>query len=112
MLFGLTNAKATDQRAMTIIFHDFLHNLVELYVNDLVLKRKDRENHPYDLSKVFEKLRVHQPKVNPLKCAFLVTSGEFLHFIVQKERIEIDPDEVNTIIQMPPPRNLRESCGL
>ena len=89
MPFGLKNAEATCQRAMTIIFRDFLHNLIECYVDDLVIKTKDRENDPHDLRKVFEKLRQHQLKVNPLKCAFGVTSGKFLGFVVRKEGIEL-----------------------
>jgi len=82
--FGLKNARATYQRAMTIIFRDFLRNVVECYVDDLVVKTKDRENHPHDLRKVFEKLHQHQLKMNPLKCAFGVTSGKFLGFVVRK----------------------------
>ena len=84
---GLKNAGATYQRAMTIIFHDFLHNLSECYINDLVVKTKDRENHPHDLGKVFEKLCAHQLKINPLKCASGFTSGRFLGFVVRKEEI-------------------------
>jgi len=56
MSFGLKNAGATYQRAMTIIFHDSFHNLVECYVDDLVVKTKDRENHPHDLRRVFKRL--------------------------------------------------------
>ena len=91
-----------------MIFRDFLHNLVECYVDDLVVKVKDRENHPHDLRKVFKRLRVHQLKMNRLKCPFEVTSGKPLGFIVRKEGIEIDPDKVKAIIQMPRSRNLRE----
>jgi len=43
MPFGFKNAGATYQRAMTIIVRDFLHNLVECYVDDLVVKTKERE---------------------------------------------------------------------
>jgi len=78
MLFGLKNSRATYQRAMTIIFRDFFHNLMECYVDDLVVKTKERENHPHDLRKVFEKLSMHHLKMNPLKCAFGITSGKFL----------------------------------
>jgi len=55
---------------------------------------------------------MHQLKMNPLKCAFGVTSGKFLGFVARKDGIEIDPDKVKAIIQMPPPRNLRELRGL
>jgi len=75
MPFGLKNAGATYQRAMTIIFHNFFHNLVECYVDDLVVKTKDGENDPHDLRRVFERLRMHQFKMNPLKCAFGVHQG-------------------------------------
>jgi len=112
MSFVLKNVGATYQRAMTILFHDFFHNLVECYVDDLVVKTKDRENHPHDLRRVFERLRMHQLKMNTLKCAFGVTSGKFLGFIILKEGIEIDPNKVKAIIQMPRPRNLRELRGL
>jgi len=107
MSFGLKNAGATYQRVITIIFRDFLHNLVECYVDDLVVKTKDRENHPHDLRKVFEKFHQHQLKMNPFKCAFGVTSGKFLNFVVRKEGIKIHPDKVKAVIQMAPPRNLK-----
>jgi len=80
--FNLKNTGATYQGEMIIIFHDFLHNLVECYVVDLVVKTKDRENYPHGLRKVFEKLCKHQLKINPLKCVFKVTSREFLSFVV------------------------------
>jgi len=59
MPFGLKNVGPTYHRAMTLIFHDFLHNLIECYVDDLVVKTKDRRYHPHGLRKVFEKLHVH-----------------------------------------------------
>ena len=49
MPFGLKNAGATYQRAMTIIFEDMMHNTVECYVDNLVVKTKERENHFDDL---------------------------------------------------------------
>jgi len=73
MPFNLKNVRATYQRAMTIIFPDFFYNLVECYVDDLVVKTKDRENRPHDLRRVFKRLRMHQLKMNPLKCAFGAT---------------------------------------
>jgi len=86
--------------------------LLNVMSMQLVIKAKDRENHPYDLRKVFEKLGQHQLKMNPLKYAFGVTLGKFLGFVVWKKGIEIDLEKVKSIIQMPPPRNLRELRGL
>ncbi|XP_059658707.1 uncharacterized protein LOC132305039 [Cornus florida] len=52
MPFGLKNAGATYQRAMTAIFHNMLHHTVEDYVDDLVVKSKQREDHLQDLRQV------------------------------------------------------------
>ena len=112
MPFGLKNARATYQRAMTIIFNDMLHNIVECYVDDLVVKSRKREHRLMDLRRVFDTLRKHQLKMNPLKCAFGVTSGKFLGFVVRYRGIEIDPTKIKAIREMPPPRNLRELRGL
>ncbi|OMP00330.1 reverse transcriptase [Corchorus capsularis] len=76
--FGLKNAGATYQRAMTAIFHDMLHECVEDYVDDIVVKSKKAADHLTDLRKVFERCRKYNLRMNPLKCAFGVTSGKFL----------------------------------
>ncbi|KAM1243275.1 hypothetical protein ACFX2G_035556 [Malus domestica] len=90
MPFGLKNAGATYQRAMQKIFNDMLHKNVECYVDDVVVKTKKRSDHLKDLRVVFERLRKYNLKMNPLKCAFGVTSGKFLGFIVKHRGIEVD----------------------
>ncbi|KAM1639799.1 hypothetical protein PS2_009829 [Malus domestica] len=90
MPFGLKNAGATYQRAMQNIFNDMLHKNVECYVDDVVVKTKKRSDHLKDLRVVFERLRKYNLKMNPLKCAFGVTSGKFLGFIVKHRGIEVD----------------------
>jgi hypothetical protein len=82
MPFGLKNAGATYQRAMVIIFHDMIHNEVEVYVDDLVVKSKEDEDHINVLRKVFERLKQVNLKLNPSKCVLGVTSGKLLGFII------------------------------
>ncbi|PKU62762.1 hypothetical protein MA16_Dca028736 [Dendrobium catenatum] len=50
--------------------------------------------------------------MNPLKCAFGVSSGKFLGFIVRHRGIEIDPDKIQAIVEMPPPKTLRQLHSL
>ena len=90
MPFGLKNAGVTYQRAMQKIFDNVLHKYVECYVDDLMVKKKRREDHLVDLRSVFNRLRKYQLKMNPCKCAFSVTSRKFLGFIVRHRGIEID----------------------
>ncbi|KAG9449464.1 hypothetical protein H6P81_009429 [Aristolochia fimbriata] len=108
MSFGLKNASATYQRAMQHIFDHFLHKRVECYVDDLVVKTNVWSDHLLDLRAVFERLRRFQLKMNPLKCAFDVTSGKFLGFIVHHRGIGIDQSKIDAIQKMPKPRNISE----
>ena len=82
MPFGLKNASVTYQRAMIAIFHDMVHQELEDYVNDIVVKSRRREEHFHVLRKVFERCRAFKLRMNPLKCAFGVSSGKFLGFLV------------------------------
>ena len=45
MPFGLKNAGATYQCAMTLIFHDYIHKILEAYVDDILAKSTQRKNH-------------------------------------------------------------------
>ena len=45
MPFGLKNARATYQRMATVLLHDMMHNEVEVCVDDMIVKSKDRKNH-------------------------------------------------------------------
>ena len=77
MPFGLKNASATYQRTMMAIFHNMMHRELEDYVDDIVIKSKQRENHVQILSKVFERYRAFKFRMNPLKCAFGVSLRNF-----------------------------------
>jgi ribonuclease HI len=112
MPFGLKNAGATYQHAMTVVLDDLIHQSVECYTDDIVVKIRERQNHQDDLRVVFNRLRKHQLKMNPLKCAFAVKSGVFLGFIVHHRSIEIEPKKIKAILKMPPSQNLSELKSL
>jgi RNase H-like domain found in reverse transcriptase/Reverse transcriptase (RNA-dependent DNA polymerase) len=112
MPFGLKNAGATYQRAMTKIFDDLIHMIVECYVDDLVIKAMSYEEHLRYLEVVFSCLREHALKLNPLKCAFMVSSSKFLVFVVRHRGNEIDPGKIKAIMELPPPKNLKQLRSL
>ena len=112
MPFGLKNAGATYQRAMQKIFDDILHKIVQCYIDDLVVKTRKREEHIRDLRIVFNRLRKYQLKMNPLKCAFGVTSKKFLGFIIRHRGIEVDQSKIDAIQRMPELKNLWELRSL
>jgi len=81
-------------------------------MDDPVVKSKKGLDHLQDLCQMFKRLRKCQPKMNPLKCAFGITSSKFLGFVVRHKGIEIDRAKVRAIQDMQPPRNLKELRGL
>jgi hypothetical protein len=97
MTFGLKNARATYQRAMNLIFHDLVGIIVEVYIDDIVVKSAGLESHLDDLHLAFERMRRFGLKMNPLKCAFGVSAGKFLCFIIHENGIEIDPKKIEAI---------------
>ena len=108
MPFGLKNAGATYQRIMTAIFYDMMHQVLEDYVDDIVMKSKKREEHVQILKKIFERCRAFKLRMNPLKCAFGVSSGKFLGFMVHNRGIDVDPAKAMTMATMKPPATVKE----
>jgi len=56
MAFGLQNAGARYQRVLTALFHDLMHKEVEVYVDDMIAKSWEREDHLLNLQKLFYRL--------------------------------------------------------
>ena len=108
MPFGLKNTGATYQRTMTVMFHDMIHQEIEDYVDDIVVKSKRREDHIEVLRKVFERCRLYKLKMNPFKCAFGVSAGKFLGFLVHNRGIDVDPAKASAIATMKPPTSHKE----
>ena len=77
MSFGLKNAGATYQRLVNHMFHPQIEQNVEVYVDDILVKSQDEEIHLDDLQETFDTLRQYNMKLNPSKCAFRVSSGNF-----------------------------------
>jgi hypothetical protein len=72
MPFGLKNAGATYQRVMNSMFHDFIEDFMQVYIDDIVIKSNGRLTHVEHLRKAFLRMRKCGLKMNPLKCAFCV----------------------------------------
>lgn len=111
--FGLKNIGATYQWAMTIIFHDLLHEIMEDYVDDILRKSKNWDKHIIILIvKIFERLEKYKLSLNPKKCVFGVTSDKLLGFIVSHRGNEVDPVKVKAIMGMPPLNNVKQLHSL
>ena len=108
MPFRLKNARATYQRLVNHMFHPQIGRNVEVYVDDMLVRSQDEKIHLDDLQETFDTLKQYNMKLNPNKCAFGVSSGKFLGFMVLHRGIEANPDKIQTILDMKPPQNVKE----
>jgi hypothetical protein len=102
MTFGLKNAGATYQRVMNLIFHDLLVILLEIYIDDVIVKLDTMDNHLVNLCIALERMRRYGLKMNQLKCAFGVSASKFLGFFIHEYGIEIDPTKIESINKVQP----------
>ncbi|XP_012833163.1 PREDICTED: uncharacterized protein LOC105954039 [Erythranthe guttata] len=108
MPFGLKNAGATYQRLVDKMFREQLGKNMEVYVDDMLVKSKEVDAHISDLRETFGTLRKYGMKLNPSKCAFGVQTGKFLGYMVTPRGVEANPEKVRAVMDMRPPRNIKE----
>jgi hypothetical protein len=107
MTFGLKNAGATYQRAMNYI-HELIGKIVEIYIDDVMIKSLNHDPHLEDVKKTLECTRKHGLKMIPNKCCFGVSAGEFLGFLVHEGGIKVGKKSMKAIDEVVPPTNLKE----
>jgi hypothetical protein len=95
--FWFKNTGTTYQRPMNLNFHDLLGIIVEVYIDDIFVKSAGLHSHLADLHLAFERIHRFGLKMNPLKCAFGVSAGKFLGFIIHENGIEIDAMKIEVI---------------
>jgi hypothetical protein len=81
---------------------------VEAYVDDVVIKTENSENFIEDLQQDFNSLRCYRWKLNPEKCVFGVPAGKLLGVIVTHQGIEANPEKIDAIMRMEPPRSQKK----
>ena len=108
MPFGLKNAGATYQRLVNRMFQKHIDATMEVYIDDMLVKSATADLHIAHLSEAFQILRNYNMKLNPSKCAFGVSTGKFLGFIVNHRGIEANPDKIKAVLDMPSPSGIKE----
>ena len=93
---------------MPKMFSKQIERNMEVYVDDMLVKSKEELAHLDDLRETFATLRQYQMKLNPSKCAFGVTSGKFLGFMMSQRGIEANPEKVRAILNMMSPKTIKE----
>ena len=77
MPFGIAPAPATFQELMVKVLGDLNGKEAVVYLNDILIFAKDREEHLQRIHNVFEKIKESDLTINPEKCQFLVEKRNF-----------------------------------
>ena len=77
-------------------------------MDDILVKSIWEDDHLDDLKETFNTLRSYNMKLNPNKCAFGMTARKFLGFMVSQRGIEVNPNKIQAIMELTPPKNVKE----
>jgi hypothetical protein len=108
MPYGIKNALPTFVHVMHKTFGDLIRDLVEVYVDYIIVKVKSSVSLLDNLAIVFDRLRLTRTKLNPAKYVFGVTVGKLLSFLVSYRGIEADPEKIKMIEAMRPPAHIKD----
>ena len=81
---------------------------MEAYIDDMVIKSRQVEEHLANLGEIFSVLREHKICPNASKCSFGIRSDKFLGYIITHRGIEINLDQIKSINSLHPPQNPKE----
>jgi len=88
---------------MVALFHDMMHKEIVVYVDDMIAISRTEEEHLVNLQKLFGRPSKYRLRRNLAKCTFRVKSKKLLGFVVSQKGIEVDPDKVKAVLEMPKP---------
>lgn len=108
MAFGLRNAPATFQRLIDRLRAGLGDVKLLAYLDDLILLSPTFEEHLSDLRKTFRRLKEFGLRISREKCHFACSSVHFLGHIITPDGISVNPQKVEAVVNMPPPRNVKQ----
>ncbi|KAL4348778.1 hypothetical protein GQ457_17G007950 [Hibiscus cannabinus] len=108
MPFGLTNAPTTFMDLMNRIFKPYLDKFVVVFIEDILIYSRNKDEHAEHIWIVLQTLRDRQLLAKFSNCEFWLSEVAFLGHIILAKGIMVDPKKVQTILDWRPPRNVGE----
>jgi hypothetical protein len=106
--FGLTNAPATFMCLMNNVLSKFLEKFVLVFIDDILIYSKNREEHEEHLRLVLQVLREHQLYAKFSKCDFFQKQIHYLGHVISEEGVAIDPDKIRSMMEWPTPKDVSD----
>ena len=105
---GLKTSPAIQQRLMRTVFGEYLHDFLEVFIDDGLIQSKTWDEHLRHLELVFRKLREYNLKIKRNKCHFALKTIKYCGYVLDEEGIRVEVDRVKAIQDLPEPKNLGE----
>jgi hypothetical protein len=103
--FGLTNAPSTFMCLMNNISSQYLDKFVLVFIDDILVYSKTKEEHEKHLRVVLQTLRKHKLYAKFDKCVFYQKKIQYLEHVISEEGIVVDPEKIRTIMEWPIPKD-------
>ncbi|MCI12615.1 hypothetical protein A2U01_0033720, partial [Trifolium medium] len=88
---------------MNKVFRGEIGDMLEVYMDDMIVKSCEETDHTAHLRKVFEQAKKHNMRFIPEKCTFGIRAGKFLGFYLTERGIEANPDKCRALAEFPTP---------
>ncbi|KAJ9562962.1 hypothetical protein OSB04_008122 [Centaurea solstitialis] len=108
MPFGLTNAPAAFMDLMNRVCRPMLDRSVIVFIDDILIYSKSKEEHVEHLREVLEVLRKEKLYAKFSKCDFWLQEVQFLGHLVNREGIKVDPAKVEAVMKWETPKTPTE----
>nr|CAH66120.1 OSIGBa0146N20.5 [Oryza sativa] len=108
MSFGLTNAPAFFMNLMNKVFMEYLDKFVVVFIDDILIYSKTKEEHEEHLRLALEKLREHQLYAKFSKCEFWLSEVKFLGHVISSGGVAVDPSNVESVLNWKQPKTVSE----
>nr|CAE02842.3 OSJNBa0014F04.8 [Oryza sativa Japonica Group] len=108
MSFGLTNAPAFFMNLMNKVFMEYLDKFVVVFIDDILIYSRTKEEHEEHLRLALEKLREHQLYAKFSKCEFWLSEVKFLGHVISAGGVAVDPSNVESVTNWKQPKTVSE----